>query len=179
MYGVEVLMKLLDTSVIILFADFIFQWECIDHLHNIKENLRTTTEVHGEYYSNSEAWMIEDILKDLINENKLKIIVCDLNDSKREIKHRFPNLHDGELSILSLGKFLKSEDINYYCVLDEKHARKAARNMDLKFTGSIGLLKKIKDSDIWDNSELKDLVEAISGSPFWVSEKVLMELYDE
>jgi len=172
-------LKLLDTSVIILFADFIFDWNCISHLYDIGEDLNTTPEVHQEYYQKSEAWMSEDLVKLFINQNKLKVLDINLTNSKDNFKNRFPKLNDGELSILSLGSLLKSENKSYYCVLDDKHARNAAKSMNLNLTGSIGMIEKIKFSNIWNDQELENIVNDINQSPFFVSEEILRVLINE
>lgn len=172
-------MKLLDTSVIILFVDFIFDWNCIPHLYDIGQKLTTTPEVNEEYYQKSEAWMIEDLVRKYIDQDKLRIIDTDLTESKDILKNRFPKLNSGELSILALGNLFKSDNMDYYCVLDDKHARSAANSMSLNLTGSIGMIEKIKHADIWDNKELKEIVNAINQSPFFVSEEILRVLINE
>lgn len=55
---------------------------------------------------------------------------------------------------------------------------KKAKELNLNFTGSIGIIKIIKDNYSWDNSKIDGIVKEIEASAFRVSDEVLEILYE-
>jgi predicted nucleic acid-binding protein len=103
------------------------------------------------------------------------------NDPKEELalKRRFPGLGDGEINVLCWGIKLKDLGTQYYCVIDEKLGRKAAQKLELPLTGSIGLIKILKDRKLLIKEQIINIIEDIKASPFRVDEAVLRGLVDE
>ena len=52
---------------------------------------------------------------------------------------------------MSLALEYEKQDKEYYCVLDDKDARKIAKRLGLNLTGSIGLLIKLKEKGLIEN----------------------------
>lgn len=166
-------MNFLDTSVIILFCDYIHHASCIDHLHSMGNKLNITKIVHGEYYQNTTLWLNNNLLKQYINDKKINVIKKDLIQTIEQLKIRYPNLHEGELSVIALGLSCKNSSRDYICVLDEKNARKVAQRLKLNLTGSIGLIKLIKDQNNWTENYLEGIITDIKNSPFFASDELL------
>jgi len=166
-------MDFLDTSVVILFSDYINHVSCIDHLHSMGNNLNISKIVHDEYYDETTLWLNSNILRQYIDDEKINIIERDLTDTIGKLKRRYPNLHEGELSVIVLGLLCKKYETSYICVIDEKDARKVAKRLNLNLTGSIGLIKLIKDENSWSKSYLESVIIDIKNSPFFVSDEVL------
>lgn len=177
-------MKLFDTSVLILFLDYIPDINCINILCDFGEDINITPEVYNEYSLNNESSLIrinhsdvENSINHYIDNNKIKIIKKEIESIKDKIRTRHPTLGKGEISIIALGILLNNND--YYCVLDDKTARDVAIKYNLQLTGSIGLMIKIRDEDTWDDDELSQIVEKIRSSDFRVSDEILGRLYDK
>jgi predicted nucleic acid-binding protein len=177
-------LKLFDTSAIIFFLNEIPKFDCINHLCHMSENINISRDVYNEY--------IEDNLKDdsssvfdlrhsntldiHIKYDRIKILIMEINALTDQIKRRYPNLGNGEISIIALGMLMKDENNNYCCVLDDGPARSVAIKYDLELTGSIGLLIKIRDNNGWDNKKMQEIINTIRVSDFRVSEDLLGRL---
>jgi predicted nucleic acid-binding protein len=168
-------MKILDSSVIILFLNDIDGKEYFTLLSQNNCHLHIPTSVYNEILDNGQ--IIE--LNSLISQNVITKMVS--NDPKEELalKRRFPGLGDGEINVLCWGIKLKDLGTQYYCVIDEKLGRKAAQKLELPLTGSIGLIKILKDRKLLIKEQIINIIEDIKASPFRVDEAVLRGLVDE
>ena len=78
----------------------------------------------------------------------------------------FPGLGLGECdSILSYQK-LNNKEEKVYCILDDGKARAKAFELDIQFTGLIGLLRLIKDRKIMNSQEIDEVVNMLEKSNF-------------
>lgn len=166
-------MKLMDTSSIILFLEYIPEYEFIIKFSETGEIMIITSDVEDEYYekagnNNNPNYNLNNLLSSQIIQKK----PCVINDI---FKTRYFTLGKGEISIMSLALNYKEQDQEYYCVLDDKDARKIAQKLGLKVKGSIGLLLLLKEKGLLENP--KELSEKIAKSQFRISEKILEELY--
>lgn len=171
-------MNFLDTSVIILFSDYINHISCINQLHKLGKDLKISKSVHDEYYHNTSLWLSDDQLKRDIDDKKIIVIKRDLSENIRKLYLRYPQLHEGELSIIALGILCKNLSKEYICVIDDKKARKVATTLNLNLTGSIGLIKFIKEKNRWSHECTSKVINEIDLSPFHVSEEILGELFN-
>lgn len=166
-------MKLMDTSSIILFLDFIPEYKFIIKFSETGEVMIITSDVEKEYYE--KAGINNDPnynLDNLLNSHIIQKEDCIISDM---FKTRYFNLGIGEKSIISLALKYKEQNEECYCVLDDKDARKIAQELGLKVKGSIGLLLLLKEKGLLENP--KEISEKISKSRFRISEKILGELY--
>lgn len=92
------------------------------------------------------------------------------------LKLRFPKLHDGELEVIRWGTKMEEKRKSYTCILDDKNARKAARNLGLRFIGTIGLLLLMNDVGLINRDEVRELCLRLVGSGFYFPEKSCYEL---
>lgn len=162
-------MKLMDTSSLILFIDFIPEYKFIIKLSESGEVMIITPEVEIEYCEKIEYRI--DSYYNLNNLLTSQIIIkerCKINDI---FKKRYFNLGSGEKSIMSLALEYKKQNKEYYCVLDDKNARNVAKNLGLNVKGSIGLILLLKEKGIIENP--KELYNKIIKSPFRISDDIL------
>lgn len=176
-------MKLFDTSVLILFLTEIPEFDCINHLCYMNEDINISKEVYNEYnedYLKKKSISRSDLLDsntldNYIENDKIKLLVMEINSLKEIIKRRYPTLGQGELSIIALGLLVQGNN-NYCCVLDDGTARLVADKYNLELIGSIGLLIKIRDNNGWDNEKMQNIKNAIQASDFRASEELLGRL---
>lgn len=177
-------MKLFDTSVLIFFLREIGEFDCINHLCHMDEDINISEEVYNEYiedYIKEKLTSNQDLrglntLNDYIMNDKIKMLIMEIESLKENIKRRYPTLGEGELSIIAIGLLIKENNNNYCCVLDDGTARFAAAKYNLELTGSIGLLINIRDNNGWDNKKMLDIIEAIQNSDFRASDELLGRL---
>lgn len=166
-------MKLMDTSSIILFLEFISEYEFIIKFSENGELMIITGQVEEEYNEkrdssiNNPNYNLNKLLGEgiLIKEN------CEINSL---FDTRYFSLGKGEKSIMSLGLKYKDQSSDYYCVIDDKYARKVANKLNLNLIGSIGLLLLLKEKGLLGNPN--EIVNKIRQSSFRISDKILEEL---
>jgi predicted nucleic acid-binding protein len=168
-------MKILDTSVIILFLNDIDGKQYFSLLSQNNHYLHIPVSVYDEILDSSQIRELDS----LISQNIIAKMACNDPSDEKALKSRFPGLGNGEINVLCWGVKLKESGTRFYCVIDEKLARSAAGKLDLPITGSIGLIKILKDNKLLNNEQLKTIAEDIRKSPFRVNEAVLRSLADE
>ena len=83
------------------------------------------------------------------------------------LRFRFPSLHDGELEVIWWGLKFHSEGENYFCVLDDKTARKGASRFGLRIKGTIGILNLLNELEVITKEQKRELCLRLVGSGFW------------
>lgn len=157
-------MKLLDNSSLSFFIIDIPQFNCIVNLYNICESLNTSFAVKEEFDVNNVSDLDKYICENII-------FVQDID--YETLKHRYPNLGKGELSIMQWGLNLSELNKPYCCILDDKKARKIANELNLNITGSIGLIFKLKKQGIYNDSQIEGIIHSIKDSKFRVGNSIL------
>lgn len=167
-------MKLMDTSSIILFLDHIPEYEFIIGFSENGEIMIITSIVEEEYYKKTTSSFDNHnyTLNQLLNDEIILKEDCPINPL---IKNRYFNLGKGEQSIMSLALKYHEQNKKYFCVLDDKDARKIAQKLCLNVTGSIGLLLILKEKGLLENP--MEVADKIRQSNFRISDKILEELY--
>jgi len=168
--------NLFDTSPLILFIDFISQHRCIDHLYNLGEKINISQEVYDEYYYKTTYGVNNHLLNDYIENQKINVLEKDISKEVFRLYNRYPNLHQGELSTIAVGNICKDKKKNYLCVIDDKKARNIAKRLNLNLSGSIGLIKHLKNNNLFNNDDIDCIISDIENSRFFVSNEILMEL---
>ena len=85
-------------------------------------------------------------------------------------------LHEGEVEVLILAKEISADLV----VIDDGLARKHAKYLDIKITGTIGVLLKAKEKGII--KELKPYLDRLIENSFYISDDIyneVLELTDE
>lgn len=76
----------------------------------------------------------------------------------------------GEASTIALA----SEKDNALLILDDLKARKLAKRLGLKFTGTLGILNKAKEQGVI--VKIKPIIEKLKDAGFRISEAVIQDL---
>ncbi|MGN1186349.1 MAG: DUF3368 domain-containing protein [Methanobrevibacter wolinii] len=165
-------MKLMDTSSIILFLEYIPEYEFIITFSKTGEMMIITPQVETEYNCKKNPLINNNYNLDKLLNNEIIIKKdCEIH---KIFKNRYFYLGEGEKSIISLALEFKKQSKECYCVLDDNKARKVAIKLNLKVKGSIGLLLLLKEKGLIKNTN--ELVEKIHKSSFRISKKILEEL---
>ncbi|OPY26818.1 MAG: hypothetical protein A4E28_02291 [Methanocella sp. PtaU1.Bin125] len=168
-------MKILDTSVVILFLHDIDGKGYFTLLSQNNHHLHIPVSVYDEVLDSSQIHELDT----LISRNVIIKLACNDPAEEKALRTRFPGLGNGEINVLCWGLKLKRSGARFFCVIDEKLGRSAATKLDLPVTGSIGLIKILKDDKLLNKEQLTRIVEDIRKSPFRVNEAVLRSLTDE
>ena len=135
-----------NTSCLILLDNI----NALDILQKLYQNIYLTEEVAQEYGKPLETWMNVVTVKD---KNYLRI----LNTS----------VDLGEASTIALALQMQEDNV---MILDDLKARKLAKQLQLKFTGLLGILLKAKQQHII--SSVTDIFTQLKKANFRVSEKL-------
>lgn len=75
-----------------------------------------------------------------------------------KLKNRYPQLGNGELDVLAHGLHNeKNDDGEYYCIIDDGLSRKVAKEVGIKFTGTVGLLNFMCKKNCFSKDEIDDI----------------------
>jgi predicted nucleic acid-binding protein len=128
-------------------------------LKNLYGEISITEEVAGEFGKELPEW----IKVNKVSDRKSLKIISSFVDT-------------GEASTIALS----IEKTNAVMILDDLKARKLAKSLDLKFTGTIGLIVKAKNNGII--KDVSDVVNKLKRAGFRISsvieERVLKEKWD-
>lgn len=138
-----------DTSCLILFQKI----NELEILKKVYQKLYTTQEVSDEYGLELPKW----------------IVIQDVQDKKYQ-KILELQIDKGEASAIALAIEIESNLI----LLDDLKARKLAKKLDLKLTGSLGVISKAKQNGFIKG--VKPLIEKIQKTNFRISKKIVDEL---
>ncbi len=83
-----------------------------------------------------------------------------------QLRFRFLSLHDGELEVIWWGRKFQSNGESYFCVLDDKTARKSASKFNLVIKGTIGILNLLNELGVITNEQKKELCISLVKSGF-------------
>jgi len=138
-----------DTSCLILFHKI----GHLELLHKVYDNIITTPEVVNEFSELIPEWIKIEKVKDIKYQEFLKTLI-----------------DPGEASAIALANELE----NSLLLLDDLKARKLAFKLNLKFTGTLGVINKAKQLNIID--AVKPLIDKILLTDFRISETIIAEL---
>ena len=138
-----------DTSVLILFQKI----SRLDLLHVIYEEIITTPEVAEEYGDELPIWINIQVVTDRKYQELLELQV-----------------DKGEASAIALAK----EYSDVLLLLYDLKARKLATKLNLKYTGTPGIITKAKNKGLIE--KVKPVLDKIQKTDFRISEKILKEI---
>lgn len=138
-----------DASVLII-LDKIDQ---LDLLYKIYGEIYTTEEINKEFNKPLPDW----------------ISIANIHDQKYlRFIHTFVDL--GEATAIAFA----TEKSDSLLILDDLKARKLTKQLDLKFTGTLGVINKAKEIGIID--KVKPLIDNLRKTDFRLSDKVIENL---
>jgi predicted nucleic acid-binding protein len=126
----------------------------LDILQKLYQTIYLTEEVAGEYGKSLENWMTIIPVND---KNYLRILNISVDL--------------GEASTIALSLQMTEDNI---MILDDLKARKLAKQLQLKFTGLLGILLKAKQQKIINS--VSEIIEQLSNVNFRISEKLEKEV---
>ena len=156
-------MKILDASTIIAVFHEINCPELIDKIILLGHDLAIPSHVMNSELLDKSTLKITN---GFIQQDKIQILNQNTIEEIREFRKDFPGLGLGECdSMLSYQKISKGKD-KVYCIFDDAKARSKASELNIEFTGLIGLLKLMKARNIMDFNEIEDVVVMLKKSNF-------------
>lgn len=138
-----------DTSTLILFQKI----EQLNLLHKLYIELLTTPEIAQEYGDKLPDW----------------IKIESVGDKKYQ-EFLETQIDSGEASAIALAK--EYEDV--LLLLDDLKARKLAKKLNLKMTGSLGIIHKAKQEGLIE--KVKPLIEKLLTTNFRINENIIQEI---
>ena len=137
-----------DTSVLILFQKI----NKLDLLQGIYSEIITTPEVAEEYGDVLPGWIIIQSVSDRKYQEFLEI-----------------QIDKGEASAIALAK----DYPEVLLLLDDLKARKLAAQLNMKYTGTLGIINRAKQLGLIER--VKPLIDEILNTDFRISEKIIKE----
>ena len=155
-------MKILDSSVLIGIFDDINRPDIFDDILKLGHELAITKYVLKELLDKPSNIYVQKLLKG----DKLKLLEENSIEEIRAFQEQTYNLEDGETDvILTCLKFREYMD-NIYCILDDKDARKATLELNIKRRGLWGLLDMLEERGIKSSDEIKEIKTLLKDSKF-------------
>lgn len=181
--------KIFDATVI---SANVKEIKCIDFIDRCSKKYPVVTSI--EVFEEIE----EGFSKIIVDNQFKKIIIYDLrysdeyNKMFQYMEDRYPYLHKGEISsfLLSLINF-KSTNERYYYVTDDQKMRKVIKKIENDWlfynefkivvkafmnTGTIGLLKKLKEKQVISCEEIEDIIQDLKNSSFYITDGLIKNL---
>jgi predicted nucleic acid-binding protein len=138
-----------DTSTLIIFQKI----DRLDILHSIYGDLSTTPEIAEEFGLPLPEWVKVKSVKD-----------------KKYQSFLVTQVDRGEASAIALA----SEYEDVLLILDDLKARKLAKKLNFKITGTLGIIHKAKQMSVIE--KVKPVVDDIQKTNFRISDKIVKEL---
>ena len=138
-----------DTSCLIIFHKI----GELELLPKIYDTVSTTPEVAQEFQEQLPYWINIESVKD-----------------KKYQEFLATQIDRGEASAIALAKEMESPLL----LLDDLKARKLATKLNLKFTGTLGVINKAKQMGAIE--KVKPLIEKLQATNFRISENIINEL---
>jgi predicted nucleic acid-binding protein len=138
-----------DTSTLIIFQNI----DRLDILHKVYGFLFTTPEIAEEFGLPLPEWLKVKSVKDKKYQSFLETQV-----------------DRGEASAIALA----SEHEDALLILDDLKARKLAKELNFKITGTLGIIHKAKQLSVIE--KVKPVVDDIQKTNFRISDKIVKEL---
>jgi|AntDeeMinimDraft_5_1070356.scaffolds.fasta_scaffold00955_5 predicted nucleic acid-binding protein len=138
---------LADSTILIVLSNI----KKLDLLNKIYEQIHITSEIYEECSLVMSDWIIVQKIKD-----------------KKYQKFLETQFDVGEASLIAL-----SQEYNTPLLLDDLKARKLAKRLGLKVTGTSGIIQKAKEFGYI--AEVKPIIEELHSNGFYLSSKITNE----
>lgn len=138
-----------DTSCLIIFDKI----KKLDLLKLCYQNIYITPEIQNEFGKSLPTWINVKEVKNISTQKTL-----------------MQNLGPGEASVIAIGM----EIPNCLIVIDDLKARKVAKSLRLKITGSLGILIKAKEDGF--TKKLKPILKEVEATDFRLSEGIINKI---
>ncbi len=156
-------MKILDATTIIAIFHEIDCPDLMDKILELGHDLVIPSHImKSELLDKSTLKITEKFVK----QKKIQILEKNSIKEIREFQKDYPGLGLGECDSMLTYQKLTNGGVDVYCILDDRKARTKASDLDIEFTGLIGLLKLIKDRKIMNSNEIYDVITMLKNSSF-------------
>ena len=155
-------MKILDSSLLIAIFDEICKPELIDKIIQLGHSIAIPASVYDEIREDSA---FADIIQ-LVEQDKIQILTQNTKEEITTFQKKFPGLGLGESDVMLSYQKLQDGNDRMYCILDDKTARRKAMQLNIQFTGLLGLLKRMKERNIIDSDEINNIGNRLQASKF-------------
>ena len=155
-------MKILDSSLIIAIYDEICQPELIDKIIQLGHSIVIPSNVCDEILEDSTFVEISR----LVEQGKIQILTQNTKEEIVLFQKKSPGLGRGESDVILSYQKLRNGSNEIYCVLDDKIARRKAVQLDIRFTGLLGILIMMKKRNIIDSEEANSISKRLQSSKF-------------
>ncbi|MCL2141496.1 MAG: hypothetical protein FWH46_01250 [Methanimicrococcus sp.] len=167
------MLKLLDTSSIILILEEIKCPEIFNHCIERGHTLGITGAVYDELSANPNSF--EHFKK----YEKISVIRNDHQKNSKTYEYltkRYHSLHEGEISVLCEAVEMSYSKSPCYCIVDDHAARKRKDELGIQLTGTIGFLLWGKKNGCFNEEECQKLHQKIKKSRFRIDSQILEKL---
>lgn len=155
------MIKILDSTSLIAFYYDIKAPDVLHKICNTGYKIKIPTSVYGELIGESFLKLKRDV-----DQRKIELFDNSNQDGFMKIKNRYPNLRNGEIEVIVWGLECKYKRIKYYCVLDDKLARKVAQKIGINFTGTLGLIDFLVRRNEINQEDKSNLITKLKKSKF-------------
>lgn len=98
--------------------------------------------------------------------NELVVIKEKLPQDFVRFKERYPYLGNGDIEVILWGLEFQRKGLKYYCVTDDKIARKIGEKWGVRVTGTIGIIKYLVTESVLDKTKARELISTLDQSRF-------------
>ena len=152
-------MKIIDSSFLIAIISDINCEQLVENLAKSNQELIIPYSVCQEVIFGRG----EKSFQKMIKKNYFQIVQLNSIEELENIQTTYPYLGFGEIDTILTYEKLKT---NAYCILDDKLARKIANTRSLQFTGTMGVLKWMKERSVISNEEYLETLKDLTHSGF-------------
>jgi len=160
---VNTLQLLLDTSVIIAFCTECKRPYLFEKLIENHFDLFVPIGVANEIKQSDKTY---PEFKELLHKKTIVILEKLDENEVKTLNNKHPYLNRGEIEVILQGLKAKKKNIQYYCVIDDRRARKVAQDYGLNLMGTIGLLENLYRGNVISSSEQTSIVHDLKTSGF-------------
>ena len=164
-------MKILDSSTVIAILDELHYPEMFEKIANLGHQLAIPSHVlRGEILDGPTL----RATRRLIAQGTIQILEQNSAEEVTAFQERFVGLGAGECDAMLSCLKLSGGKNRVYCILDDGRARIRARDLNIKFTGLLGLLRMVKDRGIMEPGEVCRVLEMLKNSSFRLPSDVVI-----
>lgn len=155
-------MKILDASNIIAIFGKIDRPDLIDKILRLGHDLAVPHHVINELLDTATRMTVTC----MIRKRKMQVLRQNSIADIQKFQRHFPGLGPGECDVMLSYQKLRRLGRTVYCILDDGKARARAADLQIEFTGLLGLLAMLKSKNILNSSEYRIIIELLDDSDF-------------
>lgn len=167
-------MKILDTSSVICTFTEINEPEILLMWKHRGHELTIPNVVYNELCANKNTILK---VRPYTEDGRISITTTISDDDIKKFKIRHITLGNGEISVILYSIRLNKIGKKYYAVIDDKQARKIAKQYNVNLTGTFGLLLGLRNKGLIDTKYYDKVKEKFRNSQFRINVDELEEEY--